>query len=100
VKKRIPKNFIFIPFWLFLKINRKYFNSRARLVASLGIERNIPKIMDLLAVAVEKKENEECSDSLQPKEERWTSQLKSFWNNRFLEELLIFQQGGEKTAGL
>jgi hypothetical protein len=53
VKKRIPKNFIFIPFWLFLKINRKYFNSRARLVASLGIERNIQKIMDLLALAVE-----------------------------------------------
>jgi hypothetical protein len=47
----------------------------------------------------EEKENEECSDSLQQKRLRRDRQLKSFWNNRSLEDLLIFKQGGRKTAG-
>jgi len=36
---------------------------------------------------------------LQPKEKKETRQLESFWNNPFLEELLIFKQGGKKIVG-
>jgi hypothetical protein len=65
----------------------------------LGIERKAAKIRGLGALGSERKGRRRMLRFLTGKRMEWESRLESSWNNRSLEDLMIFKQGGRKIAG-